>query len=257
MRGMKRYMGVVKEIRNKLNESNNKLVNLMISGSYLYGFPSKDSDIDFRGMFLFDTNLLLGLRRPRDVIEMEIGLNDIVLNEVGKEIGLCLAGNCNAFERLNGPQIVSSAEFLKLRKLLNGCMAKDGLYKSYKGIATSNYKKFIKSGRGTIKKYLYVFRGLMAGIYALERGRVEPNIEVLNRRMRIAEVEKLVKLKKAGKENENLPRSLSERRLEKRIDELFERIDMDYEKSKLAERPDEQDVEKVNKFLIKVRKKNL
>ena len=157
-----------------------------LSGSHLYGFASEDSDYDYRGCYAMDPHHLLGLHRKRDVIEIKEPA-DIVLFEAKKEIRLALKGNCNVLEHINAIPVYSTPEFLQMRTLLNECWGRNGVYKSYRGMATFNYKKFISREGGVLrktaspKKYLYVLRGLMAGIHALTHETIEPNIQVLNR----------------------------------------------------------------------------
>src|SRR5436190_20903584 len=41
-----------------------------ISGAHLYGFPSKDSDIDLRGSHILPVGGVIGLRNPAETFEM-------------------------------------------------------------------------------------------------------------------------------------------------------------------------------------------
>ena len=54
-----------------------------------------------------------------------------------------------------------------------------------------------------------------------------------------------------------MPKETDTGSLENRINYLFEKIDEAYLKSKIPEKPDREDVEKINKFLIKIRKEHL
>lgn len=251
---LKHHLEVISQIKLRLAGVPARLINLTISGAHLYGFESEDSDIDYRGMFQVDTNRLLGLGRPKDVIEMKFGNNEVVLFEVQKEIGLALNGNCNILEHLNAKQIVSTAEFIRLRQLLNNAAGKIGLYNSYKGMAEFNYKKFILAGRNSVKKYLYVFRGLMAGIYVLQTGQIQPNIDVLNTYFKIPEVKELIELKRAGKEWDIVPSQIDNGKLELIINDLFERLDKAFETCKMPDRPTEEERQKISEFLIGIRK---
>ena len=94
-------------------EYHGKLLNLCISGSHLYGFESEDSDIDYRGCFVLDTNSLLGMSTPRDYVERTFGENDVVLNELKKELGLLDKGNCNILEHLYAKQLYTSDEYFE------------------------------------------------------------------------------------------------------------------------------------------------
>ncbi len=234
-----------------------KLLSLIISGSHLYGFSSEDSDFDVRGIFLVDPHKLLGLSKPKEILEIknfEDERYDIVIVEASKEISLALNGNCNALEHFNAPTVYSTREYVELRDAINNLFGKAGIYNSYKGMADFNYRKFIAQGRNTVKKYLYVFRGLMAGIYALETGQIEANIEKLNQYFKFKEVKGLIAAKRANKENDLLPSSMESGALEELIGKLHDRIDKAYIKSGLAEKTSDKDRESVEKKLIQMRK---
>ena len=245
----------ISRIKEEVNvKQNGKVLYVTVSGSDLYGFPSPDSDIDYRGTYLTGSFNLLGLKRFRDVIEID---PDIVMFEVGKEIGLALAGNCNVLEHINSIPIYRTAEYLQLKILLNNTIGKRGLYNSYRGLATFNYKKFILQGKKSFKKYLYVFRGLMAGIHVMETGKIQPNIEELNRYFKIKEVSELIIMKKNGTEEAGAEELKESGKLDSLIPPLYERLDRTYLKSEMPEKPDEQDINFLNHWLIELRVDNL
>lgn len=242
---------LISKLKSHVSGINGELLNAYISGSHLYGWESKDSDIDIRGCFVLDKTEFLGLKNPKEVIEIK-GKEDIVLFEVKKLISLALKGNCNILEEINAPQFYKQADFLKLKQLVNNAFGKNGIYNSYRGLAEFNYKRFILRGRNTIKKYLYVFRGLMAGIYCLETGLIKPNIEELNKYFKIKEVTKLLEIKRNGLENEPL-KDLEDGVLDKKINDLFDKIDRAYLKCKMPEVPTDKEIDEVNKFLVGLR----
>ncbi len=228
---------------------------------------SEDSDIDVRGCYVLNTHKFLGLNKPKDNVEWKItqvhptcpdhpnGI-EICLNEVAKETTLALRSNCNALEHLAATPLYADVDAMEWRKLLLEGMSKDGVYQSYKGLATFNYHKFLKTGKKkTVKKYLYVFRGLLAGTYALQTRKIEPNLQVLSKYFQIPEIKKLIKAKKS--ENEKLPTGINEETLDRLLIQCFERIDKAYNKSTLQSKPDPEYVENVNNWLIKLRKKHL
>jgi len=243
---------IIAKVKRKLNvEQNGKLIYLTVSGSHLYGFPSKDSDVDYRGAFLTGTENLLGLlRKPEETVRIK---PDIVLNELRKELQLALASNCNVIERINAKPIYRVPEFTEMRRLVNNALSKDGLYRSYRGMASFNYKKFILGGRATYKKYLYVFRGLMAGIYALETGKIQPNLVELNKRFRIKPVDQLIKLKVEGIEEEPVSELIDSGELDSIIGMLFDRIDEAYEKCRMPAKPSREEIEEIDRFLRRLR----
>ncbi len=253
MQDLPQNLKLISEIKSRLASEPAKILNLMISGSHLYGFESKDSDIDYRGTYLLSSNKILGLHKPKEVIILN-SLGDVVLFEIGKEVNLALKGNCNSLEHLNAKQIITTAEFLSLKNLINNSFGKNGIYNSYKGMATFNYKKFVLTERNTAKKYLYVFRGLMAGIYALQTGKIQPNINELNTYFKLKEVKQLIELKKEGREHESLPIEIDKGNIEEKINWLFNKIDEAYIKSKIPERTDIEQIESVNKQLVEIRK---
>lgn len=206
----------ISEIKNRVHNHSGKILYLCLSGSHLYGFSSEDSDMDFRGCFQIKTNKLLTTRSPREYIqiltmkdgvtledagEKEIYEIDSVLHELKKEVGLLLAGNCNFNEHLFAKPLLTSQEHVELRNLIGNNLNMSGLVDSYGGMANHNYKKFILNGMHTPKKFLYVMRGLMAALYVIRNGKIESNIENLNKEEFDSKiVAELVELKKRGME---------------------------------------------------------
>lgn len=47
-------------------EQPDPLVFATVSGAHLYGFPSRDSDVDLRGVHLLPVQALVGLREPEE-----------------------------------------------------------------------------------------------------------------------------------------------------------------------------------------------
>jgi predicted nucleotidyltransferase len=248
---IKQEVDLVAKLKNFCVGKHGKLFNLYISGSHLYGWNSIDSDVDIRGAIILNKEEFLGLRTPNEIFEPGIEGYDTVIFEIKKMVQLALKGNCNILEELNAPQFYKTAEFIKLKQLINNAFGKRGIYNSYKGLAEFNYKKFIKQGRNTIKKYLYVFRGLMAGIYCLETGQVQPNIINLNRRFKIKEVDELIKAKIEGTENMQI--NVDEGKLDELIKGLFDKLDEAYIKCKMPEVPEQEDIDEINKYLISLR----
>ncbi|MBW2973468.1 nucleotidyltransferase domain-containing protein [Candidatus Woesearchaeota archaeon] len=225
-----------------------------LSGAHLYGFASKDSDFDIRGCHIVPTKELLGLRKPWPVVEIMQGDNDFVSQEIEKFIGLMIKPNGNVLEQLLSPlNIVTSKEHRELKKLAKGCMCRR-LYFHYNGMAMQNYKKFLDKGKNTVKKYLYVLRSLMTGIYLLEQGKLEPNITITNKHFKFPVVKELIKLKK--EEQSTLPKnSKVHNQAQKLIADLFYKLKECRETSKLPEEPNNK--EELNKYLIETRMKYL
>ncbi|WP_316310509.1 nucleotidyltransferase domain-containing protein, partial [Clavibacter michiganensis] len=85
-----------------------------VSGAHLYGFPSRDSDVDLRGAHLLPAADLVGLREPeetrsrmwdRDGVEM-----DLVTHDLRKFVRLMLRRNGYVLEQLLSPLVVHTTE---------------------------------------------------------------------------------------------------------------------------------------------------
>ena len=68
--------------------------------------------------------------------------------------------------------------YWELKKLVGLNLNMNGLYNSYRGMAWENYNKFCRAGKHTVKKFLYVFRAQLAGLYAIQTRMIEPNINI-------------------------------------------------------------------------------
>ncbi len=204
-------------LKTKINNEGGKILYLCVSGSHLYGFNSEDSDIDYRGCFQLKTNKLLTTRVPdtystlyqlkdgtlqntmREGQENLVEI-DAVMQELSKEIGILLRGNCNFNEHLFSPPIITSPEHTRLRQLIDENLNIRGLYDSYRGMATHNRKKFLLNELASPKKFLYVFRGLLAAMYVIQNHKIESNIEKLNEYFDSPIVAELIDLKRRGQE---------------------------------------------------------
>lgn len=256
MNDFKQYLPLLKSV---LEDNNNIMLNVMLSGSHLYGWTNEDSDMDFRGFHIHKTSDFFKLEKPDSVVELMQDDVDYVSFEIEKTIKLILKNNGNVLEQVFAKQIYASNDFNTLRKLARKTISKKICY-HYKGMAENNYNKFIKTKKKsyktrTVKKYLYVIRALMIGIHVLNTGRLIPNITELNKKMKKPYVNDLIRLKKKGKEWENKLNKEKSEKIEEFIKKLFSEIDNSYKKSGLPEKPNNR--ESFERFLIKIRKKHL
>lgn len=85
-----------------------------VSGAHLYGFPSRDSDVDLRGVRLLPAADLVGLREPaetrsrmwgRDGVEL-----DLVTHDLRKFVRLMLRRNGYVLEQLLSPLVVHTTD---------------------------------------------------------------------------------------------------------------------------------------------------
>ena len=174
-----------------------------ITGSDTYGFRSTDSDYDIRGVFYYNatdqlklfnnkkSNFDYTLVNHNDIVsskpsgnlgvETEFRKYDFVFTEVKNFLVNLTRMNCTTLEQLFSNMLIySDPYFVKLKNIIGGNLASRGIYDSYYGMANFNYKHYIESDRkATVKKWLYVLRAYLSGIYALENGKIQQDTNEL------------------------------------------------------------------------------
>lgn len=225
-----------------------------LSGAHLYGFPSCDSDYDIRGCHILDKREICGLNAQKDVIEIMKGDLDFVSFDIKKELGLILQNNSNVLEHVFAPPLVSGPSLTILKKIASRSLSR-AVFKPYHGLALHNWKNSTGSktpaGKGdSVKRYLYILRSLMAGIFALDKGQIEPDIHELNRHFRYPLVDEFVRIKISGCEQGLIECGKDADIL---ITQLFHDLDVARENSPLPENPPEEAYDLANAFLLECR----
>ncbi|MGQ4387209.1 nucleotidyltransferase domain-containing protein [Streptomyces sp. SAS_270] len=152
-----------------------------VSGAHLYGFPSRDSDVDLRGVHLLPAAELLGLREPeetrsrmwdRDGVEM-----DLVTHDLRKFVRLMLRRNGYVLEQLLSPLVVHTTDtHRELAALAPGVLTSHHAH-HYRGFAGTQWRLFEKTGE--LKPLLYTFRVLLTGIHLMRSGEVQAHLPTL------------------------------------------------------------------------------
>lgn len=177
-----------------------------ISGAHLYGFASPDSDVDLRGAFLLSATALLGLHPPAETITIEDKRHldlDWVAHDVRKFARLMTNHNGYVLEQLYSPLVVvTSPAHEELLALGRGCVTRPTV-RHYLGFAHGRRKRLAEP-EPTVKHLLYAYRVLLTGIHLMDTGEVIANIEVLNERFRMSEIDELVTRKREGAEKMRL-----------------------------------------------------
>lgn len=179
-----------------------------ITGSDTYGFRSTDSDYDIRGVFYYNTTDQLKLFNSKKsnfdytiqnesdivsqttsrtnnefgaIVKVEFRKYDFVFTEVKNFLVNLTRMNCTTLEQLFSNMLIySDPYFVKLKNIIGNNLASRGIYDSYYGMANFNYKHYIESDRkATVKKWLYVIRAYLSGIYALENGKIQQDTNEL------------------------------------------------------------------------------
>ncbi|MGJ5829156.1 nucleotidyltransferase domain-containing protein [Streptomyces ossamyceticus] len=152
-----------------------------VSGAHLYGFPSRDSDVDLRGVHLLPAADLVGLREPeetrtrmwdREGVEM-----DLVTHDLRKFVRLMLRRNGYVLEQLLSPLVVHTGEaHRELISLVPGVLTRHHAH-HYRGFAITQWRLFEKTGE--LKPLLYTFRVLLTGIHLMRSGEVQAHLPSL------------------------------------------------------------------------------
>lgn len=148
------------------------------SGSRAWGFPSLDSDLDCRFIYVRPRDWYLRLHPGRDVIETPIeGLFDVNGWDVAKALRLMLRSNAVVSEWLESPLVYRSepAAVAGLRALADRLLQPHRLGHHYRSIAQTNWTDAI-AGRDAVKrkKYLYALRPALVLRHLRLHGRRPP-----------------------------------------------------------------------------------
>jgi uncharacterized protein len=209
-----------------------------ISGAHLYGFASRDSDVDLRGAFMLTARDLLGLHPPDETITIEdkttIDL-DWVAHDIRKFARLMTNHNGYVLEQLYSPLVViTTPAHEELLQIGKGCITRPTV-RHYQGFARGRRHRLTEPDP-TVKHLLYAYRVLLTGIHLMQTGEVVANIQVLNERFRLSEIDDLVARKRTGAEKMAL-----EERDHVKHGAVLDRLDQDlqtaHDQSHLPEAP--------------------
>ncbi|QHC21898.1 nucleotidyltransferase domain-containing protein [Streptomyces sp. GS7] len=164
-----------------VGEQRDPLVFATVSGAHLYGFPSRDSDVDLRGAHLLPVADLVGLREPeetrtrmgdRDGVE-----TDLVSHDLRKFARLLLRPNGYVLEQLLSPLVVHTTPVHEELAALAPELLTARHAHHYRGFAGTQWRLFEKTGE--LKPLLYTLRVLLTGIHLMAGGRLEPHLPTL------------------------------------------------------------------------------
>ncbi|MEO1335668.1 MAG: nucleotidyltransferase domain-containing protein, partial [Myxococcota bacterium] len=174
-----------------------------LTGAHAYGFPSPDSDLDLKGVFVASTRQMLGLRELEgsiDYLDIWEGRElDLTLNDIGKCAALLLRGNGNLIERFLGPfQVVTSPWGQRMAELARGSLSKRAA-RHYQGFFRGMMRESDDEARAEGRKaktLLYAYRVALTGIHLLRAGEVVTDVKVLADDYGVSTVAPLIEIKK-------------------------------------------------------------
>ena len=176
-----------------------------LTGSHAYGFPSPDSDLDLKGVFVESAHRLLGLRESQgrvDFLDLWEGRElDLTLNELGNCASLLLNGNGNLIERFLGPfQVLTSPVGHQLAALARDSLSKRVArhYQGFFGGMRRESEVEARTAGRTAKTLLYAYRVALTGAHLLRTGEVEMNLGSLAEAFGIEKVSALITMKRVA-----------------------------------------------------------
>ena len=198
-------------LRRAVEDQPYPLLFVTISGAHLYGFASKDSDYDLRGVHVLTASEVMGLSEPEETIEFlgrpeddgDIDL-DIVTHDVKKFMLMMLKRNGYVLEQLFSPLVMHSTDaYEELKVLGRGCVTANH-YHHYLGFSRNQWELFRKETPPRVKPLLYTYRVLLTGIHLMRTGEIEANLSILNDlrcRERLSYIDDLIARKADGGEH--------------------------------------------------------
>ena len=152
-----------------------------VSGAHLYGFGSRDSDVDLRGSHVLPLRDVVGLHPAPQTITrdwVQDGAEiDLVSHDVGKFFRMLLQRNGYVLEQLLSPLVVTSSDAHAEAVSLVPQIVTVHHAHHYLGFARGQLATFARTGE--LKPLLYTFRVLLTGIHLMRTGRVEARLPEL------------------------------------------------------------------------------
>ncbi|RBM16178.1 nucleotidyltransferase [Streptomyces sp. PT12] len=162
-------------------EQRHPLLFATVSGAHLYGFPSRDSDVDVRGVHVLPLRDVIGLAPgpetvtrtwDRDGVEL-----DLVTHDLTKFARMLLRPNGYVLEQLLSPLVAhTTPEHAALVGLAPGLLTRHHA-RHYRGFSRTQQRMFDKTGE--LKPLLNVFRVLLTGLRLLRERDVVAHLPTL------------------------------------------------------------------------------
>ncbi|MFJ8491976.1 DNA polymerase beta superfamily protein [Streptomyces sp. NPDC094038] len=233
-------------------EQPNPLLFATVSGAHLYGFPSRDSDLDLRGVHLLPAADLVGLREPEETRSktwVRYGVEmDLVTHDLRKFARLMLRRNGYVLEQLLSPLVVHTGDtHRELAALAPGVLTVHHAH-HYRGFAVTQWRLFEKTGE--LKPLLYTFRVLLTGIHLMRSGEVQAHLPTLLGEVPEAPAH-LPELIAAKAEQEHGTAAVAHARVEADVERLHVLLDEAQDGSALPDAPSVYDA--LHDLVIRVR----
>ncbi|GAA4953829.1 nucleotidyltransferase domain-containing protein [Actinoplanes utahensis] len=152
-----------------------------VSGAHLYGFASRDSDLDLRASHVLPPAEVVGLRTGPDTLQhsgVRDGVElDVVSHDLLKFAKLLNSRNGYVLEQLLSPLVVVTSDVhAELKAVAPGLLTSNHAH-HYLGFAATQERLYHKTGQ--LKPALYTLRVLLTGIHLMRTGELECDLGVL------------------------------------------------------------------------------
>lgn len=151
---------ILKTVKDIEKEEKVKVLFLIESGSRGWGWESRDSDYDVRGVFIQD---YLKFTEIKEQINRKKGDLDITLWDLRKFFRLMVKSNPSVWEWLSSEIIyLENPLRKKLKRIFLKNFSEYSLKKHYVSMAKQNFDKYINNEKenANLKKYVYVLRSV-------------------------------------------------------------------------------------------------
>ncbi len=228
-----------------------------VSGAHLYGFDSPDSDYDLRGVHYMPAKEMVGLTIPRETYEVmdldaEVEM-DLVTHDAKKFFAMLLNKNGYVLEQIFSPIVIQTTpEHEELKAIALKCITRFN-HHHFKNFSKGQWQDLRKANKPTVKKLLYAYRPVLAGIHLMTEHVIESNINTLNERFGLSYINELVQAKTQGTEKmEALDLDMDFH--ESELNSLLDQLEAESNRSSLPEHPAGR--EELNDLLIRLRFKH-
>lgn len=158
-----------------------RLLFATVSGAHLYGFPSRNSDVDLRGVHLLPLEEVVGLQTGPDTLThtwTHAGTEvDLVTHDAAKFFRLLLRRNGYVLEQVLSPlTVITGDDHGALCDVARDCVTRNHAH-HYQGFASTQWELYQKTRE--LKPLLYTFRVLFTGIWLMNTGEVQAHLPTL------------------------------------------------------------------------------
>lgn len=246
----------VPDLSDVVAEQPKPLLFATVSGAHLYGFPSRDSDVDLRGVHVLPVEEVVGLETGPETLQrmwIRDGVElDLVTHDVLKFCRLMLRPNGYVLEQLLSPLVAHTTEgHTRLSGLAGSCVTnRHGHH--YRGFARTQWRLFERTGE--LKPLLYAFRALLTGVHLMRTGQVLAHLpSLLEQQDGPDYLPALIEAKAVGEHRglADVPARPSQERLVRDVARWHDELTKAQETSDLPDRPSA--AGEVHDFVLKMR----